>query len=162
MSNLVLLGVSNYPFSFALWVQPVSTSGGTLVRLFSVTNGTQRWCVDMLGLSASGRVVAATWNGAVRQVLGPNITANVWTHVASTYSVANGLRLYVNGTLIGSISSSTYNAPSRFNFLTLGNAFAGSPCNTTSISSGSYSGYLDEFRVYSRELTAAAISILAR
>ena len=64
--------------------------------------------------------MATTWNGAVGEVLGLNITANVWTRIAITYSIVNSLRLYVNGTLIDSRSSSTYNAASQAKFLTVG------------------------------------------
>lgn len=115
----------------------------------------------MIGLSSSGQIVVAFWNGNGDEIVGPILAANVWTHVVSTYSVSYGLRLYVNGTLVGSTFSTTYSTPDQANFLTLDFPFAGRPCSTISISSGSYSGYLDEFRVYSRELTAADISILA-
>ncbi|CAF5044670.1 unnamed protein product [Rotaria sp. Silwood1] len=141
-------------------MQPRSTSGGTVARLYSNTND-QRWCVDMIGLSSMGQVIAASWNGTVQEVVGPVLPANVWTHVTSTYSRSHGIRLYVNGTLVGSTGSIVYIAPDKYNFLTLGYPFARSPCGAVSISSGSYFGDLDEFRVYSRELTAADISVLA-
>ncbi|CAF3326688.1 unnamed protein product [Rotaria sp. Silwood2] len=108
-----------------------------------------------------GQVVAASWNGTVQEVVGPVLPINVWTHVTSTYSQSNGIRLYVNGTLIGSTGSMIYIAPDKYNFLTLAYPFAGSPCGTVSIYSGNYFGDLDELRVYSRELTAADISLLA-
>jgi hypothetical protein len=161
MCGFTLLGVSSYPFPFALWVQPTSTNGGTLVRLYSLMNAS-RWCVDMMGLSSSGQIVAASWNGTVQEIVGPILTANVWTHDVSTYSESYGLRLYVNGTLVGSAAATAYSAPGQANFLTLGYPFAGGPCGTISISSGSYSGNLDEFRAYSRELRAADISLLVR
>jgi hypothetical protein len=162
MSNFILLGVNNYPFSFALWIRPRSIIGGILIRLYSKMNGNQRWCTDLLGLSSNGKIVATSWQNTITEVVGPNIIHGVWTHVASTYSISNGVQLYVNGTLKGSIGLSKYNAPEQINFLTLGFPFAGAPCSSISIPSNSYEGDIDEFRVYSRELTAGDVSFLAR
>ncbi len=55
-----------------------------------------------MGFSSSGQIVTTGWNPTPQQVIGPILPTNVWTHVVGTYSLTNGLRLYVNGTLIGS------------------------------------------------------------
>ena len=76
--------------------------------------------------------------------------------------------MYVNGTLIGSTAASTRDAPNQFSILTLGNPLqgisanlTGGMCNSQSIVQTVYSGYIDEFRVYSRELDSTDIVKLA-
>ncbi|CAF1263237.1 unnamed protein product [Adineta ricciae] len=164
VSGFVLLGVSNQPFSFALWTKRTTTAGGaTLVHMSTLMNGTG-WCVDWLGFSSSGQIVATGWNSMGYQVVGPVFSTNVWTHVVSTYSPTNGLRLYVNGTLMGTADTRTYNASEQVNILTLGNPLKGlngTSCNSMAIVTTPYIGYLDEFYVYSRELSGADVLALA-
>ena len=117
-----------------------------------------------MGFSSTGQIIVTSWYNTAQQVVGPVSSANVWTHVVSTYSTTNGLRLYVNGALIGSTGAVQYTASGQTNILTLANplqAVSGGSCYSTSIATGVYSGYLDEFRVYSRELTSTDVSALA-
>jgi hypothetical protein len=100
-------------------------------------------------------------------VIGPILPANIWTHVAVTYSSTHGIRLYVNGTLNGTTASIIYSASSQVNILTLANRLqgnltsAGGTCNSQSIVPNVYFGDMDEFRVYSRELNASDVYTLA-
>lgn len=118
----------------------------------------------MLGFSSSGQIVAPGWFSSYQEVIGPILPANIWTHVTVTYSSTNGLRLYVNGTLIGTTSSMSSSSSGQVNILTLANglqASAGGTCNSQSIVPNAYFGDMDEFRVYSRELNANDVYILA-
>ena len=90
-----------------------------------------------------------------------NITSMVlpthsWTHIVSTYSVTNGLRLYINGTLFGSVNGFIHSADGSLMTVTLGNSLNGSSC-TSAVPSVPYDGCMDEFRLYSRELSQADI-----
>jgi hypothetical protein len=93
---------------------------------------------------------------------------NTWTHVVETFSIQNGLRLYVNGTLYSSVTNiSTYLASGVPNYLTIASTLAASVtpqyCTSTSVLGlGSYNGAVDELRVYSRELTAEDVCTLSR
>jgi hypothetical protein len=167
MYGFVLLGVSAYPYSIALWVRPSSIGGSVLVRLSTATDGTG-WCADMMGFSSIGQIVVTGWQLSTQlQIVGPILSANVWTHVVATYSTANALRLYVNGIYYNSTSALTYLASGTVNILTLGNPLQGLPyglggsCNSQSIVPSAYNGLLDEFRVYSRELNSTDIYALA-
>ena len=163
MGGFVLLGMSNYSFSISLWVKPASIRGATLVHLSTEKNGQGR-CADVIGLSSRGQIITSGWNTTVQEVVGPVVDANVWTHVVSTFSTTNGVRLYVNGTLIGSKGAIPYRALEGINILTLANplqAVSGRSCGYNSIATGVYFGYLDELRVYSRELNAKDVFILA-
>lgn len=141
-------------------------NSSVLIHLSTTTIG-QGWCVDLMGFSSTGQIIATGWGSTSQQVLGPILSANVWTHVASTYSPTNGVRLYVNGTLVGSTGAMAYLASGQVNLLTLGNSLQGIPvssggtCSSQSIVPNVYSGYVDEFRVYSRELNSTDIARLS-
>ena len=61
----------------------------------------------------------------------------------------------------------SYSASGLVNILTLANPLlgtqfsAGGPCNSQSILPSVFNGYIDEFRVYARELSASDVSALA-
>ncbi|CAF1226781.1 unnamed protein product [Adineta ricciae] len=157
----VLLGVANKAFSMSLWINPTSTSGGTLAHLSSKSDG-QNWCFDVLGLSSSGNIVGAVRSGgSVQEVVGPTVSANIWTHVAITASTGNGVRLYVNGVSSGTKSIASIDTSAVAVFMTLGSPLQGTSCPKNSIVASVYQGLLDEYRVYSRELTAAEVTKLA-
>ncbi|CAF1232230.1 unnamed protein product [Adineta ricciae] len=91
------------------------------------------------------------------------LPSNVWSHIAYTYSSNNGLRLYVNGTLMNTTGSGLqYICSGELNTLVLANARGNrSSCYSQSIASDPYSGSLDELRVYSRELATDDIYVLS-
>ncbi|CAF4223848.1 unnamed protein product, partial [Adineta steineri] len=164
VNGFVLLGIPDRSFSISLWVNPATTSGSTLVHVSTTTNG-QGWCVDLMGFSSTNQIIVTGWSGSGQQVVGPVLPANIWTNVISTYSTTNGVRLYVNGTLIGTTGPMGYGASALVNILTLANplqaVYSGGGCNSMSIVPSVYLGYLDEFRVYSRELNGTDVHALA-
>ncbi|CAF0817442.1 unnamed protein product [Adineta steineri] len=143
----------------SLWIQRTSTGGGTLVHYSAQTDG-QGWCIVPIGFSSAGNITANIWYPN-NQVTGPVLSANTWAHIATTYSQTHGLTLYVNGVSVGSTTAQNNDAPGTPVILTLGNSLSGSWCQSQSIAIGTFYGYLDEFRVYSRELSAAEVSELA-
>ena len=152
----------------SLWVKSSSTGGATLVHSSTAVDGTG-WCIDYLGFSSTGQIVATGWGyGDAYQLIGPTIQPNNWTHISTTYSRTNGLRLYVNGFFIGSSGSRGNEGSRSSHILTLGNSIQGIPqsspggnCNSQSIDPSVYYGSIDEFRVYAKELTAAEVWILS-
>ncbi|CAF3821000.1 unnamed protein product, partial [Adineta steineri] len=160
ISGYVLLGVAGRSYSMSLWVQPTSTGGGTLVHYSSQTDG-KGTCYDLIGFSSTGQIIA-TALGPSNVVTGSILSVNTWTHIATTYSQANGLKLYVNGASIGAGTGALVNtASSPVVFLTLGSSLSATGCQSRTITPGTFSGYLDEFRVYSRELSATEVFALA-
>ncbi|CAF1033713.1 unnamed protein product [Adineta steineri] len=154
-----ILGTSNHPFSISLWVQRTSTVGGTLVHVSAQFNGAG-WGTDFIGFSSGGQIVDAGYDGTVKNVVGPAVSTNVWTHVTTTFSTTNGVRLYVNGSLISSTCTMAYSASGAVNTLTLSNPRV-TGCATKSIVPGTFYGYFDGFHLYSRELSAADVTTLA-
>ena len=156
-------------FSFSLWINPTSTfGGGTLVHLSATVNGTGN-CYDLLVFTITGNLVMQWMSSSstVNSTQGPVISASAWTHVAVVYGVSNGVRLFING----QFSTSSLNTASLILldtlaplYVTLGNVGALGPSSTIicqsgsiPVSSGPFSGAIDDFRLYNRELTSQEI-----
>ena len=163
-SGLVYLGTDGHPYSIALWIRPTIVTSGTIIHV-SPSSGATTWSMPMLGFLSTGQIRAQACgsSGAV------NLTGSIpfvgaWTHVAITYSQSTRFRLWINGTQVASSASSfvssTIDAPVTITLGASPLASAGS-CVTAGIVTGQYSGLIDEFQLYSRELTAAEILTLA-
>ncbi|CAF4251341.1 unnamed protein product [Adineta steineri] len=144
----------------SLWIQRTKPGGGTLVECLDQT-GQEGWCTVPLGFSSGGNIVANIYMPDT-QVTGPVLSVNTWTHIATTYSQTHGLTLYVDGASVGNTGAQPNNAPGVAVTLTLGSSLFSGHCNSQSTAQGTFYGYLDEFRVYSRELSATEVSVLAK
>ncbi len=157
--DFTALGTSNQSFSISLWIKPLNING-TLVHLSDVSTGNGS-CMTILGFSVSGNIIARISN---TDVYGPILTLNVWTHIIHTFSVINGIRLYINGTLYAySGSNMTRNGPNVPVYLTVANQLsgAGGSCSSGNISSVPYAGAIDELRIYNREISASEACMLS-
>ena len=160
VSSLTGLGTPNGSYSISLWIQPRSLSG--IVVDVSSDPTAMSWCLPFVGFAASGGVIGQTLSStSVRSVLGPSVsTSSAWSHIFVTWSTTNKLQLYVNNVLVGSNNLATiYTGSGLSNYVTLGNGFAGAGSCFQGIlgSSNPYNGDIDDFRVYSRELTSSEV-----
>ena len=160
VQGLFLLGRNNQSYSFSIWIKPNATRSSSIIHMSSVSNGTG-WCMPMIGLSNTSRLIATSWNGAVVRVEGPIVIASTWTLAVATYSPSSGLRLYVNGSLFNNSSPFSFQASGSPNYLFIGSPRSGTGCRPLVDINGQYSGVVDELQVYSRELTAPEINALA-
>lgn len=162
MQKLVHLGMTNRSYSMSIWLFPDSQQSSTIIRVSSTPDSATDWCVSMLALHTGGQLAAFSYAGGVISLFGPTIVPQQWTHVAFTYSSANGMKLYVNGTLINSTAPFTYTSNRAYMYVTLGTiATINQACVGTPSGNASYDGLLDEFRLYSRELSSNEIICLA-
>lgn len=160
-------------YTVSLWIMPtVTMTGGSLIHISTTATG-GGICYELLAFTGSGVLVAQhlTSNLVAVGIQGPSIIVNTWTHIAMTYSALHGIRLYINGQLIG--LSSNANTIGWYEgwtplFATLGNISPLGPttplnCNVSSlpILPGSYTGWMDDLRIYSREITADELCRLA-
>ena len=159
VQGLVLLGRHNQSYSFTIWIKPAVQHRGSIIHLSSFSNGTE-WCIPMLGMTNTSRLITTSWDGGVMKVTGPVVPVNSWTHAVVTYSPTSGLRLYVNGTLSNSSMPFSFQASGTPNYLFVGSPRAGIGCRSLFDINGQYSGAVDELQVYSRELTADDIHTL--
>jgi hypothetical protein len=153
-TSFYFLGVSNYPFTLSLWVKP--TGSYAISTLFFVDAG---WCVGFLTTTSSGNIMANLWNGGPVAASGPILPLNSWNHIGYTYSSTDGIRLYVNGTLYSTSGVFTYAASGALAQIVLAGDLGLNGCSPGY--GGSFTGAVDEFYIYSRELTAAQILALA-
>ena len=89
---------------------------------------------------------------------------NTWTHIGMTYSSATGLRLYVNGTIVSTISlTQAYIASGEINAITIGTCLSPGTCATgvTQVSPSQFHGKIDDLKVYSRELASSEMADVA-
>ena len=160
IQGLVLLGTSNRPYSFSIWIRPKFEQQAAIIQASSRLDASD-WYLPLLGVTSAGELVSHSWDGDVVSVVGPVAPANSWTHVAVTYSHTNGLHLYVNGTFSNASMPFSFRSSSEPLYLFLGSPDLGAICNQTFNSCGPYVGALDEFQLYSRELGATDVIALA-
>lgn len=135
--------------------RPGSYSAQTLVYVTAASG----WCVHFLVTTPSGVLTANSWVGSAMSATGPTLTLNTWTHIGYTYSSTNGIRLYINGNLYSSSGSYTFSASGAPMLIILGGDGGGTSCSPGY--GGVFTGGLDEFYLYNRELSAAQIWALA-
>lgn len=162
ISGLTALGTNYTAFSISLWIRPYASSG-TLVFVSSTSSGTG-WCMSMLGFAANGSIVAQILSSSVESVFGPAVrVSSAWHHIVETWSATNGLRLYVNNVLVASQpAATTYSASSASNYARLANR-PNNACHYGGIGlQNAYSGEIDDFKIYSRELSKDDVCALYR
>ncbi|CAF1373515.1 unnamed protein product [Adineta steineri] len=162
MSDFTALGISNRPFSISLWVRPISLQG--VIVIISITS--TGYCVPHFGFSINGTVMAQIYNGtgfvAVTDAT-HSVATSVWSHLVQTWSSTNGIRLYVNNVLVASnlISAGSYSGSGLPPYITLANSLsAPSSCFGNQVTAMPFHGDIDDFRVYSRELSTNDVCTL--
>ena len=136
-----------FPQQFTISVWALATDLANNNKFVFNTNSTTSGPLNALGIFFTTTSVGITYF-SVSDVLTPAV-ANTWYHIAMVYN--NGLATcYVNGTNIGSISPSTSLYQSGF---ILGNAFVSN--------NQPFAGFIDDFRIYNRTLSATEIAALA-
>ncbi len=160
--------------TFTLWINPVSVSGGTIIHISQSQNGSSPFCADFLSLTATGYLVVQLMQNLTYAVAvqGPQLQTDTWTHLIIMVSSPNGIRLFMNGIVVttypATMNTVTFYYPTNTQmYITLGNSqptgFPTAICVTSTVSGvpGAFSGTIDDFRIYSRELTEAEICDLA-
>ncbi|CAM4775294.1 unnamed protein product [Rotaria magnacalcarata] len=152
-SSFPPLGVSNQSHTYSLWVKPTSSYAVSTILFIIAETG---WCVSVIAMTASGHIVLNSFADHLISVLGPIIPLNIWTHVGVTYSSSNGFKLYINGIFYSTSGAFNYVAAGTSLYASIGNDL-GLGIYCISGSSSGFTGCIDEFFLYSRELTASEI-----
>ncbi|MFD0671425.1 DUF5695 domain-containing protein [Cohnella sp. GCM10027633] len=150
-------GIANGATSvtIATWVKATSLSNWT--RIFDIGTGTSNYMFLSPQPGGAGLrfAITSSGNGSEQQINSTTaFPTGVWKHVAVTISGSTG-RLYVDGVQVGTNTSMTL-TPSSLGNTTQNwigrSAFSGDPY---------FNGQIDDFRIYSRALSASEISALA-
>ena len=156
--NLILIGTDNRSYSMCFWIRPDLVQEAIIIRI-STNALTSTLSNVTVRLNSIGYLVAEICGSLGKiMVQGPLMMNHAWTQTVVTYSRNNGLRLYANGTLYGTAFLYSQAVTSTSSMVTIGhsvNPFIA--CDYDIISTGSYIGLVDEFRLYARELSASNI-----
>lgn len=129
------------PLSIELWVWPLSFRGGATQDLFRWDNSSNPFA--NIQLLSNG-----TFRSNLANVSSTSVTVyplQHWHHVVGTYSVVNGNRLYVDGTIQATQASAS--------------AFPTSAVIHIGIDTGNLCGcWMTEVATYNKELTAGEVS----
>lgn len=164
-SGFTAFSMDEQSFSLSMWIQPKKLSG-TLVHFSVTATGGGNHCFPMLGFNTDGALVAQVMAkaGQLVSTVGPVLsTSSTWTFITQTWSPSNGLRLYVNNTLASSNDVNTFvGSGITPNYLTLGSCINGCrSCPMGGITgAGPYQGFVDDWRVFLRDLTPSDICTL--
>ena len=161
VKGLVLLGRHNQSYSFSIWIKPAIVQKSTIIYMSSSANAASGWCLPMIALNSTGQIIIVSWSGGSVNLVGPTVLTDSWTHVVSTYGLGHGLSLYVNGSLSTASAPFSFSASGTPNYLFIGSPRMGSSCGSNGNIDGQYAGVVDELQVYSRELTADEVNVLA-
>ncbi|CAF1033195.1 unnamed protein product [Adineta steineri] len=163
-SGFLALGIANQPFSFSLWMKPQSLAG-TIIHVSTNSSGIG-FCAPFIGFSSNGSlIVQIMTNTSYVAISYSSLSLTDFTHIVQTWSSTNGLQLYINNVLVGSIAAATYQTASTWiNYVTLGGCLNGcvscSAVPGNEVLPGPFAGAVDDFRVYSREVTASDVCTL--
>lgn len=128
-------------------------------------SGGQGWCIPLLGYDQGGHLVAqvpfAPDPEAFLSATGPVLALNQWSHVAVTWSAPDGVRLYVNGTVVASGAPQSQaqrhrEAPAAPMHLFFGSD-NGARCWTKSIEAGHWNGVIDDLHIYNYAVSSERI-----
>ena len=137
-------------FTISTWLKMDAKTNW--MRVFDFGTGTTKYMFLSIQAGSANVMRYAIKNGGAEQVVSYNYTLplNTWTHFAITQS-GNTCTMYVNGTAVASNTGLTIK-PSAIGSTTL-NYLGKSQFNDPL-----FNGSIDEFKIYSRALTAAEIA----
>jgi hypothetical protein len=145
-------------FSFSCWVELTTTTGALVAMLFGNDSISPGWGAHLTVLSGNAvfQVVTTSGGAAGYNATGATIlSTGAWYHLCGTWDGTNNLKVYVNGVVDGTgTSSNTHNIRSS----TVSPILLG--CTTSSLT-GAFSGNIADPRVYGGSLNATAVAELA-
>lgn len=142
-------------FSEEVWFR-TTVAGGQLIGFGSSQTGGSGQHDRKLYLNTSGQLAFGTYSGTTQVVTSPKAyTDGTWHHAVTTMSPTNGMRLYVDGTLVA--SNAAFKAPENFTgYFRIGydtvSGWPGSPANPY------FTGSMRYAAVYGTELSATQVA----
>jgi hypothetical protein len=117
----------------------------------------------MIGFNSGGYLVVQTLsiNGIYSAAFtNGTLSLNQWTYISMTYSTTNGIRLFVNGSLVsGNVTFNDYSASGMMSTITIGTCLQPNACasNQTRIVLSQFRGEIDDLKIFSRELSTSEV-----
>jgi hypothetical protein len=161
-SSGILKGASQA--TIVAWVRregPAGNGGGYGGQVFAENTGMFDWTRFGINVLDDGSVFALgrpTENGALKGVTtSAKTTLGKWAFVAATWKSDEGIKVYINGTLAGSLSESVGSfTSSDSDYIGIGGSNAGAPGEAWYV----FNGDVDEVQVFTRALGASEIQAI--
>jgi hypothetical protein len=143
-------------FSVEAWFKTSSTTGGKIIGYGDKTSGSSASYDRQLYLSNNGTVIFGLYPNAIKTVQsGSGFNNNKWHHVVGTVDGTTGMKLYVDGNLVGSDATTKGGQSFSGYWRVGGDNLSGWPSAPSSLY---LNGTLDDVAVYPKALTAAQVS----
>ena len=143
-------------FSLETWFKTNSLTGGKLIGFGSKQTGNSSSYDRQVYLDNAGHLTFGVYNVSAQVVTSPGTYRdNKWHHVVASLG-PDGMKLYVDGALIGQKATVTYGQGGYWGYWRIGgDALSGWPSQP---SSNYFKGSLDEVAIYHRALSATEVN----
>jgi hypothetical protein len=141
-------------YTVETWIRTTTKTGGRVWGMGNRQATTSSSQDRLMYMANSGQLLFGIWNGGPKVVKSDrSYNDGYWHHVVATQDGTNGLRLFVDGELVGSDAAAKVGA-SYGGWWRLGadNALTGWPYQPTS---RGFNGDVDEFAIYTNSLAGA-------
>lgn len=145
-----LTDLYNGDFTWALWVKPVDNTRGILISEYSGA-GASNVALEIY----NNRYLRIYWNAAFDNTHIYALPIDTWTHVAVTRQETL-LKVYINGSLFTELTGSLGNRSSSCK-IRIGDDYRGNSSNPVS-----FSGYLNDVRIYNHALSPKEVHEVAK
>ncbi|MEO8210763.1 MAG: LamG-like jellyroll fold domain-containing protein, partial [bacterium] len=137
-------------FTLECWINPANSTSPSFQIILEKRTGTLS---KGYALYLSNGKVAIRTNSTLRLIGNTVIQSNVWTHISGTYNASSNIfSIYINNILDASDTISNAAPVSDTDSLRIGKGTVNSP----------FAGYMDEIRIWKKELSLAQVSEFAR
>ena len=137
------------------WFKTTSTSGGKIIGYGSSKNLNSSTTCRNVYMTDDGKVIFGVYSGSRKTITSPNsYNDGVWHHMVSTIG-SDGMKLYVDGQLVGSLASVTTGRSLSGYWRFGGDNLNGWPSRP---SSDYFTGQMDDVAIYPSVLSPAKIA----
>ncbi|MFC4721072.1 LamG-like jellyroll fold domain-containing protein [Geojedonia litorea] len=146
------------PFSIEIWVKPDPTTEAGNPNNYIQTILSKRDGVNLTtgyDLRLVENKISFNWNNGGSLTHTNTISTNRWYHVAVTFNGSNTYKMYIDGILLGTNTNGA--VPLANNFECIMGAMDRSAAGGNPAPINYYSGWLDELRIWNRELSIEQI-----
>jgi gliding motility-associated-like protein len=146
-------------FTISCWFKTSTTHGGKLIGFGDQQVGASAVDDRHIYMSNNGNLYFGVYPSAATTISSPlSYNDNKWHMVTASLSSTNGMKLYIDGNLVAS-NSSTTSAQNYTGYWKIGYDYIGGMW-TSSPTSNAFSGYLDDVFIFSKELVASDVALL--
>ena len=154
--SVAIFSGKTYPLTFAAWVRPDDKGPNMYAVASDSGSGSSKQIT--LGTGGSGKFRTSQKGHAVTSGVYYDNSNTTWFHILSSYEAADDVKLYVNGSLDGTISSGS----GISDFADSNQFYIGTGILSGSdLTSRTWEGGIAEVAAYAAQLTAGEISALA-